>query len=801
MSTYNSSVWEGESEQYSEEKKTEYEEEEPFMYWSSKTQVQCREYFELNFDHLTFTSNPDALTESEAKRCQRFIYDPAHCEELAEKRGDLDWHSIAEAEWMWKTVRESPDALVDTGSGTGYDVGKATAQAWINVFRNRGSAQRSTMPVALKELVASDEGNEDDDEQEEQDQQAEGTEVAASVPRTDPALDVVPEDDEDIGRRKKPSKRGRTATAKAKRARLMQSDDEDGAGDGDATMEDADEGMNDAEEEEDFGTDDDDIGNKDEEEYEDDDVDFGGDRRRRRPQKKIKFVQKRSKVVSEAQRKQQQQQQRQREEVAAAATPKATARERGKRPAKEAGVEKRVSNTNRNVRPKLTQTRPARDIETPVFSHVKDSLSRMDALMKMRSIIQNTKTELENFDAERQRMTEEEAELMAGRDALEAADDRREEDRRIRDIERRKAELERERTRGDRISATFRSRVQSQALELVLIMERTQKFPGTVQADEVLWFLNNGFLNMWKRKGIFMRTVVGDKIPLHHDKTAAAAAAAAAAHMQNTKERIQKIIQEHHDAYEAWKRGDTGETRAPSSQPDGNRAPIGDAAATPAAAIDSPAVPILEISPAKNGNTSGASRLSVPNVDEGSTPQARAFPPSSIQKEEEEEMKNTERQMNADMQPSTSSKPEQTLDALQEEVGEQRWIFRERVRGLMQSEDEYIELLDRRIYDKTCQEAGCPDAIVKDEDNSGGADDDAKKCERLDAFIDRYAWNAGRVQDILIDIMLELHDAPHPDGPRGAYWAIPRDVLVQMAMAPPRWLQRSIGTTSATPHA
>ena len=73
------------------------------------------------------------------------------------------------------------------------------------------------MPVALKELVASDEGNEDDDEQEEQDQQAEGTEVAASVPRTDPAPDVVPKDDEDIRRMKKPSKRGQTATAKAKR--------------------------------------------------------------------------------------------------------------------------------------------------------------------------------------------------------------------------------------------------------------------------------------------------------------------------------------------------------------------------------------------------------------------------------------------------------------------------------------------------------------------------------------------------------------------------------------------------------
>ena len=105
------------------------------------------------------------------------------------------------------------------------------------------------MPVALKELVASDEGNKDDDEHEKQDQQADGAEAADTVRRTDPALDVVPEDDEDIGRRKKPSKRGRKATAKAKRARLKQSNDEDGAGDGDTTMKNADEGINDAEEE------------------------------------------------------------------------------------------------------------------------------------------------------------------------------------------------------------------------------------------------------------------------------------------------------------------------------------------------------------------------------------------------------------------------------------------------------------------------------------------------------------------------------------------------------------------------
>ena len=116
---------------------------------------------------------------------------------------------------MWKTSCESPDALVDTCSRTGYDVGKATAQVWINVFQNWGSAQRSKMPVAFKELVASHKGDEEYDK--EQDQQAEGKDVAASVPRTDPAPDVVPKDDEDIRRMKKPSKRGQTATAKAKR--------------------------------------------------------------------------------------------------------------------------------------------------------------------------------------------------------------------------------------------------------------------------------------------------------------------------------------------------------------------------------------------------------------------------------------------------------------------------------------------------------------------------------------------------------------------------------------------------------
>ena len=68
VSTHNLSVWEGKSKQYSEEKKTEYEEEEPFRYWSSKTQVAFCEYIVVNFDHLTFTSNPDALTESDAKR-------------------------------------------------------------------------------------------------------------------------------------------------------------------------------------------------------------------------------------------------------------------------------------------------------------------------------------------------------------------------------------------------------------------------------------------------------------------------------------------------------------------------------------------------------------------------------------------------------------------------------------------------------------------------------------------------------------------------------------------------------------
>ena len=71
------------------------------------------------------------------------------------------------------------------------------------------------MPVAFKELVASHKGDEVYDK--EQDQQAEGKDVAASVPRTDPAPDVVPKDDEDIRRMKKPSKRGQTATAKAKR--------------------------------------------------------------------------------------------------------------------------------------------------------------------------------------------------------------------------------------------------------------------------------------------------------------------------------------------------------------------------------------------------------------------------------------------------------------------------------------------------------------------------------------------------------------------------------------------------------
>ena len=108
--------------------------------------------------------------------------------------------------------------------------------------------------------------------------------------------------------------------------------------------------------------------------------------------------------------------------------------------------------------------------------------------------------------------------------------------------------------------------------------------------------------------------------------------------------------------------------------------------------------------------------------------------------------------------------------------------MKESVRGFLQSDDEKVELLEKRLSDQIKLEAASTNVNV--DDDAGSVDDGDEDRVRLSAYIKRYTQNAERARDLLLEIMIRVRNSASPDEhPGWKFWSIPQDDLIDQVMA------------------